>query len=463
MWCLWNGEYGEHDLSYVPNIDLAIRNQEEQYKNYIGAVVGDFTCINVEYDWGNRGQRWTLKCNLCGKESYKKNAKDWYKRAHGRSLYCDCRKSKTNNQYAKIDRIEVQKKDQQEKMVNVLWESKNGWTVMNYDGGSSCYVVCDKCNYGKTVKVKDFLQGKILPCIHKRPTDYSGNEWIGKRNGHLTAIGRDGSMFVCRCDCGETINVRPVELFTRKTKRACGGANCEYSSVVWKEAQKRKRSGIAYEKEVEQMLLNKGYNAKATKSVGDYGVDIIITNDDGTTTAVQCKKQTSPAGVSAVQEAYAGGRFYDCTRFAVVCDAGFSDQAYYMAKKLGVYLCNGDFDYPKDIEKYANELLPTFKLTEKNKKYYEINGTKKTLSDWCVAYGIDLHIVRRRIKDGMSLELALTTPAKTPKTYTINGFTGTLTEVCKHFNMRQQTVKYRMDHRNMSLEEALFTPKSNEI
>ena len=86
MWCLWNGEYGEHDLSYVPCIETAIKNQEEQYKNYIGAVVGDFTCINVEYDWGNRGQRWTLKCNLCGRESYKKNAKDLYEIVTGAGL-----------------------------------------------------------------------------------------------------------------------------------------------------------------------------------------------------------------------------------------------------------------------------------------------------------------------------------------------------------------------------------------
>lgn len=468
MWCLWNGEYGEHDIAslYANGIGFEknIARMEFEYAKYPGTVVGDFTCVKVEYDWGRRDQRWTVRCNLCGKEVYRYHARDW-RSGRGRKVTCDCRKEqrKEQKEHKKKEsqklRDEEQKERRVERSIDLLWEnSRNGWTVIDYDGGDSCFVACDECNYEKRVKVSNFLQGKVLPCTHKKPTDYSGDEWIGKRNGHLTAIGRDGSLFVCKCDCGNEVNVRPVELFTRKTKRTCGEPNCEYSSVVHREAQRHKKEGIAYEKEVEQLLIRKGYNAKVTKGVGDYGVDIIITNNDGTMTAVQCKKQISPAGVSAVQEAYAGGRFYDCTRFAVVCDAGFSDQAYYMAKKLGVYLCDGDFDYPEDLEKYSNELLPTFKGNEKNKKYFDINGEKKTLGDWCAVYNIGKKVVQKRLKNGMSLELALTTPVKEEKTYTVGGFTGTLGAICKHFNMHQETVQYRIKYRHMTLEEALFTP-----
>ena len=70
MYCLYNGEYGEHDLSFIPGLDSILKNQEVQYGSKVGLVVGDFTCIGIEYDWGRRDQRWKIKCNVCGKESY---------------------------------------------------------------------------------------------------------------------------------------------------------------------------------------------------------------------------------------------------------------------------------------------------------------------------------------------------------------------------------------------------------
>lgn len=414
MWCLWNGEYGEHDLSYVPCIETAIKNQEQQYKNYIGAVVGDFTCINVEYDWGNRGQRWTLKCNLCGRESYKKNAKDWFKRAHGRSLLCECRKEK----------IEMERKEK-------LEERK------------------------AASEAKKSEKAKKEPI----PSKYASDEWIGKRNGHLTAIGRDGSLFVCRCDCGNELTVRPVELFTRKTKKVCGEPDCQYSSVVHRIRQSHKKEGIAYERQIEKMLVEKGYNAKATQGVGDFGVDIIIANEDGSLTAVQCKMQEAPAGVEAVQQVYAGGRFYDCTKFAVICEQGFSNPAIAMARKLGVYLCDGEFDMPPDIEQYASSLLPVFHSNKGLQKLYEIGGEKHTLADWAAIYGKPVRKVEKLIKDGCTAETALKTAKSYEyQRYSVRGVEGNLTEICKYFDVLAPTVKYRIDHMGMTLEEAIFTP-----
>ena len=418
MWCLWNGEYGEHEINDFSEKHL--KYMDEQHQKWVGHVVGDFTVLNVEYDWGRRDQRWTIKCNLCGRELYQYHVADW-RRGKGRSLECKCQKEARQ---AEKEREEQERKARAE-------ERKA------------------KAEAKKSEKTK------------KEPTTskYASDEWIGKRNGHLTATGRDGSLFICKCDCGNELTVRPVELFTKKTKKVCGEPDCQYSSVVHRIRQAHKKEGIAYEREIENMLIERGYNAKATKGVGDFGVDIIITNEDGSLTAIQCKKQDSPAGVGAIQEVYAGGRFYDCTKFAVICEKGFSNPAILMAKKLGIYLCEGEFNMPNDISEYAAELLPVHHTNEKNKKLYELYGVKKSLADWCIAFDTDLRWVRKQLHDGVSLSLALTTPKKEKPQFTVNDFTGTLSEICNHFEVLQPTIEYRMKQKGMTLEEAIFTPK----
>ena len=416
MWCLWNGEYGEHDVQDFSGKHL--QYMDEYHAKWVGHIVGDFTCIKVEYDWGKRDQRWTIKCNLCGAVSYRYHAKEWRRRTDAR---CGCRKAEAK-----------ERKEQEER---------------------------EKKERAKERKAK--AEAKKIEKSKKEPvvSKYASDEWIGKRNGHLTAIGRDGSLFICRCDCGNELTVRPVELFTRKTKKVCGEPDCQYSSVVHRIRQTHKKEGIAYEREIESMLIEKGYNAKATKGVGDFGVDIIITNADGSLTAVQCKKQEDPAGVDAVQEVYAGGRFYDCTKFAVICDQGFSNPAILMGKKLGVYLCNGDFDMPSDIEQYASSLLPVFHSNKGLQKLYEIGGEKHTLADWAAIYGKPVRKVEKLIKDGCTAETALKTAKSYEyQRYSVRGVDGNLTEICKYFEVFPQTVSYRINHMGMTLEEAIFTP-----
>lgn len=419
MYCLWNGEYGEHDVQDFSEKHLQYMN--ECHEKWVGHVVGDFTCVKVEYDWGKRDQRWTIKCNRCGEVSCRYHAKEWRRRTNAR---CKCRKAEVKERREREEREKEARKEER--------------------------------------RVK--AEAKKIEKSQKEPVanKYASDEWIGKRNGHLTAIGRDGSMFVCRCDCGHELNVRPTELFTRKTKKCCGEPDCQFSSIVHRERQKHKKEGIAYEKDVEKQLIAKGYNAKATKGVGDYGVDIIIANEDGSLTAVQCKKQIVPCGINAVQEVYAGGRFYDCTRFAVVCDRGFSNQAIIMARKLGVYLCDGDFDMPLDIGEYTKSLLPVHHEYKKDQMLYEINGEYKTKADWCAIYGKSQRKVDRLMKDGCSLEVALkTADVSEYQKYFVRGVEGNLSQVCRFWEVSPQMVTYRMKHMGMTLEDAIFTPTKN--
>ena len=77
--------------------------------------------------------------------------------------------------------------------------------------------------------------------------------------------------------------------------------------------------------------------ARSTKGSGDYGVDILA-EKDGVTYAIQCKAYTSPVGVKAIQEAYAGRDYYDRMVGAVLTNQYFTKPAVEAAKKLKILL-----------------------------------------------------------------------------------------------------------------------------
>ena len=469
MYCLFNGEYGEHDLSFVPGLNTpggVLDRQKEQYEHYKGVVVGDFTCIEVEYDWGKRDQRWKIKCNRCGKESYLYHAQDW-RRGKGRKTTCDCRKSDKVIAHAKEveERAEKRKAEKEIRLQQVkdkyIGKVFYGWEITDCVSETMCSVKCTSCGriLHSPKNIEKLINGEETRCKH--PTDYSGEEWIGKRIGHLTVIGREGKYFIYKCDCGNKRIASPSLAFRLKAITNCGRSDCPYMDDVHKGVATAKEIGQQYERDYAGRLLMQGYDARTTGNTGDYGVDIIATDGNGNKMAIQCKYHKSIVGVEAIQAVYAGGRFYDCTQFAVVSNSGFSNNAIIMAKKLGVYLSNGNFDYPKDIEKYSSALLPVYHGIEKNKVYYEIDDEKHTLSDWCAIYGKTMHYIKRQMKNGVSLKIALKTPAPErshEKKYTVNGFTGTKKELCKRFGISEQLLHYRLNN-GMEISQALTLPK----
>lgn len=465
MIVLWNGKYEEHDISEFyaakSGAEKNLERMELEYAKYPGTVVGDFTCLKVEYDWGRRDQRWMIKCNLCGRELYQYHVADW-RRGKGRSLECKCRKeakqAEKRSKKESRQTLASQKISENQKRVGEIY---GGWKIVESIGGTRCIIECITCGKRKSDKIRtqDVIDLKISPCNHKKPIDYSGDEWIGKRNGHLTVVGRNGKYFIAKCDCGNEITVKPTFMFTYGNRKDCGMPNCPYSTPLERASRERRKRGFSFEREVEQMLIEKGYNATKTQDQADYGVDIIIQEHDGSKIAVQCKKQNDPAGVNAVQEVYAGGRFYDCTKFAVICEQGFSNPAIIMARKLGVYLCDGEFEMPENIDKYTATLLPVFHGNEGIQKLYDIDGTKHTLADWCAIYGKSQYQVEKMLGRGCTIEIALkTAEASAFYQFTVRGITGNLTQICKYFDVLAPTVKYRMEHMGMTLEDAIFTP-----
>lgn len=86
------------------------------------------------------------------------------------------------------------------------------------------------------------------------------------------------------------------------------------------------------------LLKDRGFSeVEVTSGSRDFGVDILA-EKDGVTYAIQCKCYTTPVGVSAVQEVYAGRDYYGCMVGVVLTNQYFTEPAVDMAKKLQILL-----------------------------------------------------------------------------------------------------------------------------
>jgi restriction system protein len=71
--------------------------------------------------------------------------------------------------------------------------------------------------------------------------------------------------------------------------------------------------GTEFERYIAARFRADGWSVSFTPGSGDYGVDIIV-QKDGTRVAVQCKRQSKPVGVSAIQQVVAGAMHDQCTK-----------------------------------------------------------------------------------------------------------------------------------------------------
>lgn len=87
-----------------------------------------------------------------------------------------------------------------------------------------------------------------------------------------------------------------------------------------------------------ELLRNRCFvDVEVTKGSGDYGIDILA-EKEGITYAIQCKCYSTPVGVKAVQEAYAGRDYYDKMVGAVLTNQYFTSPAVEAAQKLKILL-----------------------------------------------------------------------------------------------------------------------------
>lgn len=96
--------------------------------------------------------------------------------------------------------------------------------------------------------------------------------------------------------------------------------------------------GPEFESFCAYLLKRNGFkHIQVTQQSGDQGIDIIGTKKKEKV-GFQCKRYTGFVGNQAVQEAWAGQKFYQLDQAAVITNSDFSDSAKELAEANGVML-----------------------------------------------------------------------------------------------------------------------------
>ncbi len=97
-------------------------------------------------------------------------------------------------------------------------------------------------------------------------------------------------------------------------------------------------TGQEYEERCARRLRRCGFDrVTLTGGSGDQGVDILARHK-GERYAIQCKYYSRPVGNHAVQEAFAGARYYGCDHGVVLTNSTFTPAAVELADSTGVLL-----------------------------------------------------------------------------------------------------------------------------
>ncbi|OPA80989.1 hypothetical protein BVG16_01170 [Paenibacillus selenitireducens] len=113
-----------------------------------------------------------------------------------------------------------------------------------------------------------------------------------------------------------------------------------------KKAERLKRSGIAdidnmdgvqFEKYLGYLFQAHGYKTEVTKTIGDYGADLIL-QKEGKKIVVQAKRYSKNVGIKAVQEAQASIAYYAASEAWVISNSDYTAAAYDLAKSNKVRL-----------------------------------------------------------------------------------------------------------------------------
>lgn len=107
--------------------------------------------------------------------------------------------------------------------------------------------------------------------------------------------------------------------------------------VIIDSSRIEKMSGAEFEEYLIKILQSNQIRIERTKTSGDQGVDIIVYFNNNKT-AIQCKRYSGSIGNNAVQEVFAGSKFYDAQKCMVVTNSIFTKSAIDLAKKCGVHL-----------------------------------------------------------------------------------------------------------------------------
>lgn len=100
-------------------------------------------------------------------------------------------------------------------------------------------------------------------------------------------------------------------------------------------------SGRDFEKYVERLLKERGFNTILTPGSGDFGVDIIARKDDEKI-AVQVKRYKTNVSRRAVSDAVAGKEHYECNKAWVITNSYYTKDAKALASSTNCRLIDRD-------------------------------------------------------------------------------------------------------------------------
>lgn len=139
-----------------------------------------------------------------------------------------------------------------------------------------------------------------------------------------------------------------------------------------------KMSGVQFEYFLNLLFKQLGYKVQETKTVGDYGADLVITKDNKRT-VVQAKRYNSRVGLKAVQEAVSAIAYYKAHEGWVITNNEFTQAAIDLAKANNIRLIERD------------ELMQLILQMNKVKPNTLVHVTKTTeLKELCKKCGSEL-------------------------------------------------------------------------
>lgn len=263
----------------------------------------------------------------------------------------------------------------------------------------------------------------------------------GVRFGRLVAIERAPSkqtpnktvqtVWKCRCDCGKEIEVRATALKSGNTQ-SCG---CRKMEMLL--ARNIKHGGATAENKERLYSIWKGMISRCRKDDRYAGRGVAVCDE---------WKEYSKFRDWAYSSGYdAAAPFGECT----------------------IDRINNDGDYEPNNCRWVS-LEAQANNTRKN-RHIVYNGETKTISEWARTIGISADALWYRLKNGWSIEDAITIPPlKSNKRYdrnspytkmvTIHKETKPLLEWCSAYGIDKDLVGKRLKY-GWSIERAITTPK----
>lgn len=367
------------------NKKQVLEMQDQFYSDRAGKVYGDFEVTRVWYDWDAHRQMWEMTCQKCGRKKITHNGKDYAKGKNRGICGCDVRERKAKE--AEAARIKRESAPNNPKWIG---QKIGCWEISGYTVGKGWLTKCIYCGKEVYHAPNSITRNKPVVCTCQRNWGkFDILKWKGVKIGHLTVQSKEKGDFICKCDCGRTISVNPVNL-ENGTVKSCGKADCpHHKSLISTHGLSKDRIYRIWSGMKERCY---NPNSHGWKTYGGRGIDICD----------EWREDVFAFRDWALSHGYADNLSID----RIDNDKGYSpDNCRWADAKT-----QANNQHPK----YTFTARPTEKRRGKRKLEWEINGEKKSAIDWCEQYGLSLPFVVYRIrKMGMTPYEALTTPKVT--------------------------------------------------